>query len=101
VTAPAVTGPINIGSPAEFTIMELSTQVINLVGSRFRIVHRALPENDPMQCQPDISRAQKLLNWQPRIALKDGLIKTVAYFEELLSDRDLRAQLVKEAEASA
>ena len=54
-----------------------------------------------MQRQPDISRAKELLNWQPRIALKDGLIKTVAYFEELLSDRDLRAQLVKEVAAYA
>jgi UDP-glucuronate decarboxylase len=58
---------------------------------------RALPENDPGQRQPDISPA--LLDWQPGIALKDGLIRTIAYFEELLSDQDLRAQLAKEAPA--
>jgi UDP-glucuronate decarboxylase len=98
-TTPAVTGPVNIGNPVEFSIMELATQVINLVGSRSRIVHRALPENDPKQRQPDISRAQELLNWQPRIALKDGLINTIAYFEELLSDQNLRAQLAMEASA--
>src|ERR1700736_2354085 len=92
-TAPAVTGPLNIGNPVEFTIMELATQVIGLVGSRSRIVHRALPENDPKQRQPDISRAQEFLDWQPHIALKEGLIKTISYFEDLLSDRDLREQL--------
>ncbi|HEY7246280.1 MAG TPA: UDP-glucuronic acid decarboxylase family protein [Xanthobacteraceae bacterium] len=100
-TPPAVTGPLNIGNPVEFTIMELATETINLVGSRSRIVHRALPENDPKQRQPDISRAQELLGWQPRIALKEGLIKTIAYFEELLSDQALRGQLAKQAAAPA
>jgi UDP-glucuronate decarboxylase len=94
---PEVTGPLNIGNPVEFTVMELARQVIGLVGSRSRIVHRALPENDPKQRQPDISRAQQLLGWQPRIALKEGLVKTIAYFEGLLSDRQLKAQLEKEA----
>src|SRR5438876_3464174 len=96
-----VTGPVNVGNPDEFTIMELATQVVSLVGSRSRIVHRPLPENDPKQRQPDISRAQELLNWQPHVALTDGLIKTIAYFEDLLSDRDLRAQLVKEPSVPA
>jgi UDP-glucuronate decarboxylase len=100
-TVPAVTGPLNIGNPVEFTIMELATQVISLVGSRSRIVHRALPENDPKQRQPDISRAQEFLDWQPRIALKEGLIKTISYFEDLLSDGDLREQLAKEASVPA
>ena len=81
--------------------MELATQVISLVGSRSRIVYRALPENDPKQRQPDISRAQEFLNWQPRVALKEGLIKTISYFEDLLSDRDLREQLAKEASVPA
>ena len=71
--------------------------VVSLVGSRSKIVHRALPENDPKQRQPDISLAQELLGWQPRVALKDGLTRTVAYFERLLSDDTLRAQLAKEA----
>ena len=65
-TPPAVTGPVNIGNPVEFTIKELASQVISLVGSRSRVVHRPLPENDPKQRQPDISRAQELLGWKPR-----------------------------------
>jgi UDP-glucuronate decarboxylase len=92
-----ITGPVNIGNPTEFKIIELAQMVIELVGSRSRVVRRPLPENDPKQRQPDISRAQELLNWKPRIALKEGLIKTIAYFERLLSEQELRAQLVKEA----
>jgi UDP-glucuronate decarboxylase len=71
--------------------------VVGLVGSRSKIVHRALPENDPKQRQPDISLAQELLGWKPRVRLKDGLTSTIAYFERLLSDKSLRAQLAKEA----
>jgi UDP-glucuronate decarboxylase len=70
---------------------------VSLVGSRSKIVHQPLPENDPKQRQPDISLAQEVLDWQPRIALKEGLEKTIAYFEQLLSDKALRAQLVQEA----
>jgi UDP-glucuronate decarboxylase len=92
-----VTGPVNMGNPTEFTIMELASQVIDLVGSRSRIVHRPLPENDPKQRQPDISRANELLDWKPHIPLKEGLVKTIAYFEALLADQALRAQLVKES----
>jgi UDP-glucuronate decarboxylase len=94
-TPAEVTGPLNIGNPAEFTIMELATLVISLVGSRSRIVHRPLPENDPKQRQPDISLAHDLLDWKPHIPLKEGLTKTIAYFERLLAEQDLRAQLVK------
>jgi UDP-glucuronate decarboxylase len=92
-----ITGPVNIGNPNEFKIIELAQMVIDLVGSRSRVVRRPLPENDPKQRQPDISRAQELLNWKPHIALKEGLIKTIAYFERLLSEQELRAQLIKEA----
>src|SRR5712672_86033 len=88
-----VTGPMNIGNPTEFTILELASQVIDLVGSRSRIIHRPLPENDPKQRQPDISQAQDLLCWKPTIALKDGLTHTIAYFDRLLSNQDLRAQV--------
>jgi UDP-glucuronate decarboxylase len=95
-TPSTVTGPVNIGNPAEFTILELAKMVISLVGSRSKIVHRALPENDPKQRQPDISLAQELFGWKPRLALKEGLTKTIAYFEQLLSDKTLRAQLAKE-----
>jgi UDP-glucuronate decarboxylase len=95
-TSADVTGPINIGNPEEFTILELAQIVVGLLGSRSKIVHRPLPENDPKQRQPNISLAQELLGWTPRVALKEGLTSTVAYFERLLSDSVLRAQLTKE-----
>ena len=95
-TPAEITGPVNVGNPVEFTIMELATLVVSLVGSRSRIVHRPLPENDPKQRQPDISLAQELLNWKPHVSLKGGLAKTIAYFERLLAEQDLRAQLIRE-----
>jgi UDP-glucuronate decarboxylase len=76
--------------------LELATMVIRLTGSHSRIVHCRLPQDDPKQRRPDISRAQKLLDWQPRTDLKEGLIRTIAYFDRLLSDQKLRAQLVRE-----
>jgi UDP-glucuronate decarboxylase len=91
-----VTGPVNIGNPVEFKIIELAELVIGLIGSRSRIVRRPLPENDPKQRQPDISLAQKLLDWNPHVELKEGLVKTIEYFEQLLADRNLRDQLTKE-----
>ena len=96
-TAVEVTGPVNIGNPTEFTILELAKHIIDLVGSPSRIIHRPLPENDPKQRQPDISRAQDLLGWKPSIALKDGLTRTIAYFDRLLANQEIRAQLAKEA----
>jgi UDP-glucuronate decarboxylase len=98
-TPPKVTGPVNIGNPTEFSILELATMVIDLTGSHSRIVHRPRPEDDPRQRRPDISRAQELLDWRPRTMLKDGLASTIAYFDRLLSDHKLRAQLAKEPAA--
>ena len=95
-TPASVTGPVNIGNPAEFKIIELARMVLDLVGSRSRIVHRPLPENDPQQRRPDISLAHEVLGWKPRVALKEGLASTIAYFERLLSDHNLRSQLAKE-----
>jgi len=92
-TADKVTGPINIGNPIEFSMLELATMVIDMTGSRSRVVHRPLPENDPRQRRPDISRAQELLSWKPRTQLKDGLKRTIAYFEKLLSEKGVRAAL--------
>ena len=88
-----VTGPINLGNPAEFTILQLASQVIEFVGSRSRIVHQPLPQDDPRQRQPNISRAREILNWSPRTPLADGLKRTISYFEELLRDQSLRKQL--------
>jgi UDP-glucuronate decarboxylase len=98
-TPPEVTGPINIGDPAEFSILELATMVIDLTNSHARIVHRPLPEDDPKQRRPDISRAQDLLGWKPHTVLKDGLERTIAYFDQLLSDQKLRMRLLNEARA--
>ncbi|MCB1885571.1 MAG: SDR family oxidoreductase [Geminicoccaceae bacterium] len=83
-TPDAVTGPVNLGNPAEFTILDLAEAVINLTGSRSRIVHRPLPEDDPMQRKPDIARAREWLDWTPQVKLEEGLKRTVAYFEGLL-----------------
>ena len=81
-----VTGPINLGNPGEFSIRELAERVVTLTASRSQIEYRDLPMDDPRQRQPDISRAQKTLGWEPKIGLEEGLKKTVAYFENLLSE---------------
>ncbi len=86
-TSDEVTGPINLGNPVEFTILELANRVINLTNARSGIVFRPLPENDPVQRRPDIGLARELLEWEPAIALDDGLQRTVPYFEDLLSER--------------
>jgi UDP-glucuronate decarboxylase len=79
-----VTGPVNLGNPSEFTIRQLAETVIDLTGSKSKLVHRPLPADDPKQRQPDISCAEELLSWRPSLALNDGLIKTISYFEDLL-----------------
>ena len=85
-TPASVTGPFNIGNPAEISINELARMVIDLTGSRSRIVYKPLPADDPRQRQPDITRIRELLDWQPRTPLEDGLRKTIAYFERLLTE---------------
>jgi UDP-glucuronate decarboxylase len=95
-TADQVTGPVNIGNPTEFSILELATQVIAMIGSRSRIVHRSLPDDDPRQRQPDISRAEELLSWAPRTPLKEGLVRTIAYFEKLLRETGIKESLARE-----
>jgi UDP-glucuronate decarboxylase len=92
-SADSVTGPINLGNPGEFTMLELAQLVLDGVGSRSKIVHRPLPQDDPKQRRPDISKAQDVLGWAPRVALKDGLKRTVEYFEGLLKDDTVRAQV--------
>ena len=79
-----VTGPINIGNPGEFTMLELAQAVIDLTGSKSKIVHKPLPADDPRQRKPDISKATTVLGWKPKVHLKEGLTKTVAYFEAFL-----------------
>ncbi len=79
-----ITGPINIGNPNEFTILELAQQVIELTGSRSEIVYRPLPQDDPTQRQPIIEKATRILQWTPRTQLREGLLKTIAYFETII-----------------
>jgi UDP-glucuronate decarboxylase len=92
-TKDQVPGPINIGNPSEFSMLELAGMIIEMVGSRSRIVHRPLPENDPRQRRPDISRAQEVLSWAPRTPLKEGLGRTISYFENLLRQEGVRETL--------
>jgi UDP-glucuronate decarboxylase len=77
-----VTGPINLGNPVEFTMAELAQRVIAMTGSKSALIHVELPPDDPRQRQPDITKARKLLGWEPRIPLEAGLLNTIAYFEE-------------------
>jgi len=93
-TPDTVTGPINLGNPEEFTIRDLASQVIELTGSRSKIVHRPIPEDDPRKRCPDISKAHELLGWRPQTRLRDGLPRTIAYFQGLLKDNSIRDMLV-------
>ena len=85
------TGPVNLGNPSEFTIFELAEKVIKLIQrmirtkSHSRIIRKPLPHDDPVQRQPDIALAKKVLNWKPKKGLEDGLKKTIAYFKNLLA----------------
>jgi UDP-glucuronate decarboxylase len=99
-TADEVTGPINIGNPQEFAILELATAVIELTGSRSRIVHRPLPQDDPRQRSPDIAQAQQVLGWKPHTNLKEGLKRTIAYFDALLGNEEVRP-LIKQQQFGA
>ncbi len=81
---PPFAGPINLGNPREFTIIALAEQVISLTGSRSRLVYAPLPADDPLQRRPDITLARDKLQWEPTVQLKEGLGKTIAYFDELL-----------------
>jgi UDP-glucuronate decarboxylase len=84
-----VTGPINLGNPGEFTIAELAHQVIELTGSKSRLVNKELPSDDPKQRCPDISQAKEKLNWEPKVNLQEGLKKTIAYFDNYLKQNKL------------
>jgi UDP-glucuronate decarboxylase len=92
-TGDDITGPVNLGNPAEFSIAELADRVIAQTGSRSKLVRRPLPADDPRQRQPDIALARKVLDWSPRTPLKEGLAKTIAYFDDLLRDDAVRAAI--------
>jgi len=82
-----VTGPINIGNPGEFTIRQLAEQVIELTGSKSKLVFLPLPQDDPKQRKPNIEKAQEILGWEPKVQLRGGLTKTIAYFDTMLSGK--------------
>ncbi len=81
-----LTGPINLGNPTEFTILELAHKVVDVAGSTSQIIHKPLPQDDPKQRRPDISLAEKELQWTPKVDLEDGLTRTIAYFDKLLKE---------------
>lgn len=84
-TADDVTGPVNLGNPQEIPVKGLAETIRRLTGSRSEIVHRKLPQDDPLQRCPDIGMARRLLGWEPSVALEDGLLRTIAYFRALLA----------------
>jgi UDP-glucuronate decarboxylase len=83
-TGAEFTGPVNIGNPVEFTILELAEKVLSITGGRSKLVFLPLPSDDPRQRQPDISLAKSKLDWEPKVPLADGLRETVKYFQQLL-----------------
>jgi UDP-glucuronate decarboxylase len=85
-SGPEVTGPINLGNPGEFTMLELAQAVIDLTGARSTLTFQPLPSDDPRQRQPDNSLARATLDWSPKVELREGLARTIAYFDALLSD---------------
>lgn len=86
-TGPEVTGPLNLGNPREFTILELAQTIIDLTGSSSTIIHRPLPQDDPVRRRPDITQAKNILGWEPQVPLREGLLRTIAYFDNLLRDQ--------------
>lgn len=79
------TGPVNVGNPGEFTILQLAEKIIRMTGSKSKLVYQTLPQDDPIQRKPDISLAKTKLNWEPTISLEDGLTKTIIYFKSILN----------------
>ncbi|WP_129777693.1 UDP-glucuronic acid decarboxylase family protein [Peristeroidobacter soli] len=80
-----VTGPINVGNPGEFTMLELAQNIIDITGSKSKIERRPLPQDDPKQRRPNIEKAQQHLGWSPKVPLREGLVKTVEYFDKLIA----------------
>ena len=86
-TPDEVTGPVNLGNPEEISVLQLASTVLEMTGSRSALIRRPLPNDDPAQRQPDTRMARALLGWNPRVSLRDGLAKTIAYFDGLLRER--------------
>lgn len=99
-TPDEITGPINLGNSSEFTILELANLVIELTGSRSEIVFAQPCSDDPKQRKPDLSRAETTLDWRPKTSLREGLQRTIGYFDDLLRNPDIRAKLLREKHAT-
>ena len=80
-----VVGPINVGNPEEKTVTELAELIIRLTKSKSKLVHKPLPEDDPLKRKPDISKAKAAFNWEPKVSLEDGIKETISYFKKVLS----------------
>ncbi|HQY44857.1 MAG TPA: SDR family oxidoreductase [Paracoccaceae bacterium] len=93
-TGDEITGPMNIGNPVEMTIRELAELVIELTGSKSKLMHEPLPHDDPTQRRPDIGFARRALGWEPQVALKDGLTQTIRYFDGLLTSGQIKEAAV-------
>lgn len=89
----SLTGPINLGNPVEFQILDLAQQILTLTGSKSELVFCPLPSDDPKQRKPDISKAREELNWEPQVQLTQGLLNTISYFDTILSNKRLVASL--------
>ncbi|HEY6863036.1 MAG TPA: UDP-glucuronic acid decarboxylase family protein [Burkholderiales bacterium] len=100
-TEHCVTGPINLGNPAEYTVAELAHKVVEMTGSASRVVYRPLPSDDPRQRRPDIRLARERLGWAPQVALEDGLMETILYFDRLLGQREEQVPVRAAARAAA
>ena len=92
-----VNGPINLGNPTELTMLQLAQEIIDLTGSASKIAYRPLPQDDPKQRQPDITLAKSTLGWEPAVALRDGLARTIAYFDAQLKSRRIQDVIVQSA----
>lgn len=88
-TPDEITGPVNLGNPNEFTIKQLAELVIELTGAKSKLIYEPLPSDDPTQRQPVIDQAKELLNWEPTVQLREGLVKTIEYFEDKLTREGL------------
>jgi UDP-glucuronate decarboxylase len=100
-TGEDITGPVNLGNPHEIPVSELAARVIRLIGSRSRIVCRALPQDDPVQRCPDIAMARRTLAWEPRVTLDDGLARTIAYFDRMLLERSETSEVAADSGGGA
>src|SRR5262249_4873135 len=100
-TSAEVTGPINLGNPGEFTMRELAELVLDLTGSKSKLEFHPLPADDPKQRKPNIEQARATLNWTPKTPLREGLVKTIEYFDKLLGVAEELAGDRDEAKAAA